>query len=371
MKVDVAVVGGGIAGASAAYEMAARSSVVLIEAEATCGYHSTGRSAAVFTECYGEPVVRRLAIGSRSFLETPPPDFGDTLILTQRPLLFVGRPDQADQLAEALTDFRAMVPSVRELTGEEAARWCPVLDPSRVEGGIMEPHSQDIDVHALHLGFQTGLRRRGGQILTGAPVTAIDGSSGGWRLTAAETEIEAAVIVDAAGAWSDAVAALAGAAPLGLIPLRRTAFTFDPGRPHRNWPMVIDIDETWYFKPEGPHLLGSPADETPSEPCDARPDELDVAIGIDRIQQMTTLDIRSVAHTWAGLRTFVTDRRPVNGWDPLVPGFYWLAGQGGFGIKTSPAMAQVAAAAVAGDPMPAALDDIGLTFTDLAPQRLG
>ncbi|HEX9977946.1 MAG TPA: FAD-binding oxidoreductase [Acidimicrobiia bacterium] len=360
-RMRVVVIGGGIAGASAAYELAESADVVLLEREAVCGYHSTGRSAALFTECYGDPVVRRMAMASRPFLARPPEGFTEEDILRPRSVLFVGTGAQHAALQASLDDYRSMVPSVRGVSAEEALVMCPALDERVIVGGIFEPGAQDIDVHALHLGYQQGLRRRGGRILTNAAVGGLRRTSTGWTVESNSGSFDADVVVDAAGAWCDLVGAMAGARPIGLVPKRRTAFTFRPGVEHRSWPMVIDVDEHWYFRPEGVQVLASPADETPTEPVDVRHDEADVALAIQRITAVTRLSIRSVDHAWAGLRSFVADHRPVNGWDSDLPGFYWLAGQGGFGIKTSPAMARFAAGMILHGQPPPDLIAAGIT----------
>jgi D-arginine dehydrogenase len=368
-RFDVAVIGGGIAGTSAAFFLAENASVVVLEAETTLGFHSTGRSAAVFTECYGEPVVRNLALASRGFLTSPPDGFTDVPLLSPRGIAFVATPDQADRLEPSLAEQQQLVPSVRGLSAREAADLCPVLDPAEIVGGVLEPDARDLDVHALHMGYQRGIRRHDGEIRTGFAVDRLERRDEAWTIACGDDEVEAGVVIDAAGAWCDVVAAAAGVDPIGLVPKRRTAFTFDPpsGMEHRDWPMIIDIDEQFYFKPEGPSLLASPADETQVEPHDVRHREQDVALGIERIQSVTTLSIRSIRNAWAGLRSFVADNRPVNGWDPAVPGFYWLAGQGGFGIKTSPAMGRYAASMILdGDP-PA---DLGIDRESLGVERL-
>lgn len=368
----VVVIGGGIAGASAAYHLAQGAEVVLLEREAVCGYHSTGRSAAVFTECYGDPVVRRLAIASRTFLEDPPPGFADGPLVEPLPLLFVGRPEQRLLLDASLEEYRSLVPAVRSVAADDLTELCPVLDASVLDGGILEPDAREIDVHALHLGFQRGARARGVRVITEAGVDTLALTDDGWLLEAGGRSLSAEVVVNAAGAWADVVGAMGGARPLGLQPLRRTAFTFKPpeGADPRSWPMVIDVEERFYFKPEGTRLLGSPADETPMEPGDVRHDEADVALGIERIQEVTTMAIRSVDHAWAGLRSFVADRRPVNGWDGALEGFYWLAGQGGFGIKTAPAMARFAAGMILRGSPPEDMVAAGITAETLSPQRL-
>ncbi|HEX5630903.1 MAG TPA: FAD-binding oxidoreductase [Acidimicrobiia bacterium] len=368
----VAVVGGGIAGASVGYELAASCEVTLFEAEKTCGYHSTGRSAALFTECYGDPVVRRLAIASRGFVEHPPPGFAAVPLVHPRPVLFVATAAQEEARLECLVEYRAMVPAVREVSPAEAVGLCPVLDPAVVTGGVLEPDARDIDVHALHSGFLGGLRSRGGRIVTSAPVAGLRRRGTGWEVIAADQSGDFDVVVNAAGAWCDRIGGIAGAAPIGLVPKRRTAFTFasptGPG-PH-SWPMIIDVAEQFYFRPEGVHVLGSPCDETPMEPQDVRHDEMDVARGIERIESVTTMTIRSVQRAWAGLRSFVSDHRPVNGWEPDLPGFYWLAGQGGFGIKTSPAMARFAAAMIRDGSPPEDLVAAGITVESVGVERL-
>lgn len=370
---DVAVVGGGIAGTSVAYFLARDgASVVVLERESTLGVHSTGRSAAIFTECYGTPVVRRLALGSRPFLADPSDGFVDDPILTPRSILFPASPDQAGRLERSAADQQALVPSVRLLDADEAVERCPVLDPSAVAGAVLEPGAMDIDVHGLHMAYQRGVRRLGGEIRTGFEVVAIDRALDRWVVRAPAETVEAATLVNAAGAWCDLVAAMAGADTVGLVPKRRTAFTFaapSDSEP-RSWPMVIDLDEQWYFKPEGPHVLGSPCDVTPVEPHDVRHREEDVALGIERIEAATTMRIRSIQTAWAGLRSFVADGGPVNGWDDAVGGFYWLAGQGGFGIKSSPAMGRYAASTILTGAPPADLADLGLDDATLGVRRL-
>lgn len=369
--IRVVVIGGGIAGTSVAYELAGEAAVTLVEREPVCGHHSTGRSAALFTECYGDAVVRRFAMASRDFLEHPPDGFSDTPLVHPRPVMFVATHEQETAWQRSLAEYRAMVPTVHGVEGGEAVARCPVLDPERIAGGIVEPHAHDIDVHALHLAYQRGIRARGGSVVTGADVTALHRSGSQWRVSAGGVDHQADVVVDAAGAWCDLVGALAGARPIGLVAKRRTAFTFVPPEGPRPlpWPMVIDVDEQFYFRPEGVHVLGSPCDETPVEPQDVRHDELDVAVGIERLHSVTTLRIRSVVRAWAGLRSFVADHRPVNGWDPDLPGFYWLAGQGGFGIKTSPAMARFATGMILAGTPPSDLVDRGLDEASVAPTR--
>ena len=369
---DFVVIGGGIAGASAAYELAAHGQVVLVEAEATCGHHTTGRSAAVFTEAYEHGDVRLLAMASRRFLENPPEGFADTPILTQLPIMLIGRGDQRERVVNEAKAAREFVPSVRLLEAEAAREHCSVLRPGYVGAALLEPDAQAIDVHALHQGYLRGLRRRGGVVETGWRVSAISSGNAGWTVTAGEHTVAAGVVVNAAGAWSEEVAILAGVEPVGLVPYRRTAFTFaaPDGVETTGLPMVIDVDEDFYFKPEGPQFLASLAEETPMEPHDVRHEEIDVALAIERIEAATTLQIRHVRTAWAGLRTFAPDRRPVLGEEPEAGGLFWLSGQGGFGIMTSPALGRALTALVVHGELPGDLIDLGLTPDALSPARL-
>jgi D-arginine dehydrogenase len=276
--------------------------------------------------------------------------------------LWIAATGRRARLVELGEESRALVPSVRLVEADEVRRWCPVLRPAFAGAGLLEPDAMEIDVAALHQWYVQGLRARGASIVTGAAVTALRRTDR-WSVSTPAALVEADVVVDAAGAWGDAVATLAGVRPLGLRPLRRTAFiaTLAPGVDARDWPLVADVDEGFYFKPEGPHLLCSLADETPSPPCDAKPDEADVALALDHINAATTLDLRHVRAAWAGLRTFSPDRVPVVGRDPDVPTFVWLVGQGGFGIQTAPALARACADAALRNVEPVA---------QLAPARL-
>ena len=366
----VVVIGCGIAGASAGFFLAdAGIDVALLEAEASCGHHTTGRSAALFTEAYAGPTVRRLAIASRAFLESPPRGFADVSLVDPLGLLFVAREDQRDVLEKEYSVASRFVPTVRKVDADAATAMVPVLDRDVIVGGYLEPHAKSIDVHALHQGYLRGIRSRGGSIHTASPVTELAPTASGWRATTPVGSFDADVIVDAAGAWCDRIADLAGIAPLGLQPMRRTAFTVDLPQPPYGWPMVVDVDEQWYLTPEGPGLLCSPADEWPSEPCDARHREQDVALGIERINEATTLGIRSIRSAWAGLRSFLPDRVPAVGFDPDHPGFFWLAGQGGYGIKTSPAMGMLTADLVATGAARPELGSAGVAVGDLDPAR--
>lgn len=370
--VDFVVIGAGIAGTSAAYELAGHGSVRVFEMEATAGHHSTGRSAALYTECDGLPPLRRLAMASRGFLADPPADFSPVPVMHPRGVLFVARQDRVAKLDGFFEEQKVLVPSISRLQVSEAATRCPVLRPDRLAGGVLEPEAHDIDVHALHQGFIAGLRRRGGTITTSSPVIGLERAGSGWRVTTASETVEAGIVVNAAGAWCDVVARMAGVRPIGLQPKRRTAFTFPApgGHDHQRWPMVVDVDETFYFRPEGPNLLASPEDQTPVEPQDIRHEEIDVAMAIDRIQDVTTMQIRHVKTAWAGLRSFVADNVPVVGFDNEAAGFFWLAGQGGYGIMTSPAMSRLTAGLITSDSIPADIAAHGISRQELEPGRL-
>lgn len=370
---DIAVIGGGIAGASAAAEMSKRHRVVLLEREAQPGYHSSGRSAALFCETIGDRVVRGLTLASRDALETPSPQFSTRPLLTPRGALAIGGPEDLDRLTAFFETSHALVPSVRRIDADEACRRVPVLRRAAIVGAVLEPDARDIDTHGMLQAHLRGLRARGGVIRLDAEVHALERQQAMWRIATRSGTVQARILVNAAGAWADTIAAMAGAAPIGLVPMRRTALLFEPppGIETASWPLVDGIDESFYFKPDAGRIFASPADETPSAPCDARPEELDIAIAIENLQVFADLPVRRIVHSWAGLRSFVADRNPVVGFDPVLPDFFWLAAQGGYGFQTAPAMAASAAALITGDKLPARLNDLGVTAEDLSPARPG
>ena len=371
-RCDFLVVGAGMAGASAAFWLAERGHVVVLEQEDVAGYHTTGRSAAMYMQTYGGPLTKGLAVTGRSFLTDPPSDFAASPLLSPREVLYVGRADQIDMLDRFYEENRRRVPTLARLDANQALEQPVPLREDYVAGAVLEPEAEEIDVAALHQGFLRGLRARGGTLMTEAGVTAFARARGLWHAETPAGAYCAPVVVNAAGAWCDAVAARAGVAPIGLQPKRRTAFIFDGPADGGvdGWPMVHDIDDAFYLKPDAGRILGSPADETPSEPCDVYPEELDIAIGADRIMQATTLDIRHIRNKWAGLRSFVRDRQPVAGFDVAAEGFFWLAGQGGAGIMTAPALGAVTAALVTGEPLPQAAAAHGIAAERLGPGRL-
>jgi D-arginine dehydrogenase len=371
---DFLVVGSGIAGASVAAALSARSSVALIERESAHGYHTTGRSAALYAAAYGNEPIRAITRASRAFFDSPPEGFAAQPILSPRGCLYIARQDQLGSLETLRAASLASGVAIEPIGETQARAFCPALRPGYVAQAGYEPTAMDIDVDALHQGYLRQVRTLGGVIRLEAELVGLERAGGVWTARLADGEIlTATVAVDAAGAWADQVAALAGARPVGLSPLKRTAVLLDepPGVNARGWPAVIDADEQFYFKPEAGKILASPADETPSEPGDAFSDEMDVAICIDRVQQAADIPVRRVGRSWAGLRTFAPDRTPVIGYDPLVEGFFWLAGQGGYGVQTAPAAGRLAAALAMREPLPEDVHALGLRAEVLSPARFG
>jgi D-arginine dehydrogenase len=367
---DVVVIGAGMAGASAAAEIARTRRVVLLERESQPGYHSTGRSAALFSETYGNTVVRALTRASRDFFYTPPEGFAEHPLVRTRGSLHIARNDQLAKLTAffALPDVAA---NARLVDANEAKRICPLLRDGYAAAAILEPDAADVDVHALHQGYLRQFRARGGVLVTDASVTALQKAPANWIVRTTAGEFAAPIVVNAAGAWADEIAALAALGPLGITPNRRTALLVDPpaGIDVDSLPNTIDIEEQFYFKPDAGKLFLSPADETPSLPCDAQPDEMDVAIAIDRVQQAAAVDIRHVRRKWAGLRSFAPDRSPVIGYDERAKGFFWLAGQGGYGIQTAPAASLLASVLVSDGRVPDMLAAFGVDETQVSPNR--
>lgn len=383
---DFVVIGGGMAGVSIAANLlgtggAARSgdatgSVLLVEAERELAHHTTGRSAAKFLETYGAAQIRALTRASRPLYDAASADDETPALLTPGPEMVVADANSTDALDARVAE----VPSLRRLTVDEARGVCPALSESYLAAAAIEDDAADIDVLGLHQHYLRAARRHGLEVRTGARVLSAERAGGAWRVrvtsggvagrsTVGDEVIEAGVVIDAAGAWADQVATVFGAAPAGLTPMRRTIAIVSAKGVERGWPIVADMAETFYFRPEGDALLISPTDETPSEPVDAKPEDLDVALAIERVNAATTLNIRSVRTAWAGLRTFAADRVPVVGHDPAVSDFFWLAGQGGYGIQMSPALAVAATALIREEPVPPEILDQGVDPSALAPGR--
>ena len=367
---DIVVIGAGIAGAAVAAELAQTHKVIVLEREAFPGMHSTGRSAALFSEIYGSGAIRALSRASRAFLYTPPAGFADAPIVRPRGALHIASATQMAKL-DAFCALPDVGPAIRRLTAAEARAQCSILRDDYVVGAALETGSADVDVNVLHHAWLRQLKARGGELIVDAEVVRLSRRATGWRVETPDAQIDAGTVINAAGAWADVIAGLAGVRTVGLQPNRRTALIVPApdGSNSDDWPMVIDVDEQFYFRPDAGALLLSPGDETPTPPCDAQPEELDIAIAIDRVQTATTLEVQRVRRSWAGLRSFVADRSPVVGYAPEAPGFFWLAGQGGYGIQTAPAMGQLAAALVRGEPAPEELRRFGVVAYDLRPER--
>ena len=365
---DVIVIGGGIAGASAAAELAAHCRVILLEMESQPGFHATGRSAAFFAASYGNEVVRGITAASEPFFRSPPSDFTEVPLLQPRDCIFVGRADQQAQLDAMKADN----PDLQSLSAEKVLQAVPILSQAYVARGLRDVLGGNLDVDAVLQGYLRLLKKRGGQLVCSEPVVAMNRSNGRWQLEGGKGQYAAPIVVNAAGAWVDPVAELAGLKGLGHSPMRRTALLIDPPEDMeiQHWPLLIDADEEFYFKPDAGLLLISPADETPSQACDAQAEELDIAIAIDRFEKATGLAPRRVNHRWAGLRTFAPDRTFVAGFDPRTEGFFWLAGQGGYGVQSAPGLSHLATALITGSQPPEHYQSVLAYVDDVSPARL-
>ncbi|MFO1240271.1 MAG: FAD-dependent oxidoreductase [Sphingomonadaceae bacterium] len=349
MHYDVAIVGAGMAGASLAAELAADMSVLLLEAESQPGYHATGRSAAFWHETYGGPDVQPLSKASLSWLATPPAEAGAGSFLSPRGAITLCRSGERDKLQEFADSFAANGLSFEWLDRSGLDLHCPGLR-SDWTLGLREPDCADIDVAGVHQAYLRMAARRGTVLHCNAALTSAQRGSAGWTLETRNGTFSAQLLVNAAGAWADEVAALAGVRPIGITPFRRTIVQLRFDRPiPRTLPLTIDVNGQFYFKSDGADGLWlSPHDETPSPPTDAAPEELDIAIAIDRLEQVVEWQVRQVSHKWAGLRSFAPDRLPVYGFDAVETSFFWFAGQGGFGIQTAPAAAKIGASLITG-----------------------
>lgn len=360
LKADIAIVGAGMAGASLAAELAPHASVLVIEGEWEAGYHSTGRSAAFWSETYGGPLVQPLTSASGAFLANPPVDFADSGFLRPRGAIHLAGVEGRAALAALAAEFEGT--DLLKPLGRRALEAAIPGLRADWDKGLAENSCSDIDVAALHAAYLKSAMRHGATFFSGAPMQGAERDGERWRIHTSSDAFEAAILVNAAGAWADEVAKKAGVAPLGIQPYRRTIvqLRIDPPVP-RDLPLVIDAMGRFYFKPESGRLWLSPHDETACEPCDCAPEEYDVALAIDRLQQVVDWRVESVEHSWAGLRNFAPDRLPVYGFAPDAEGFFWCAGQGGFGIQTAPAAAKLAAALLLGrspDPAVAGIDPV-------------
>lgn len=365
---EVIVLGAGMAGASVSAELAPHRKLLLLEMEDQPGRHATGRSAAMFFESYGNATVCALTRASRAFLEQPPAGFAGTPLMSPRAAMFVAAPDRLAALEAMLS---GATPTLRRIDAADAIRRVPILRPEWLGGAALDESGNDLDVAAIHQGYLRLARRAGAQVALGAAEVSLERRAGCWHVSCRAGAFDAPVVVNATGAWADAVARRAGVRTVGLQPRRRTALLIGAPTQHdsRDWPLVVDVDETVYFKPDAGQLLLSPANEDPMEPCDVAPEELDVAIAVDRFETLTHHPVKRVNHRWAGLRSFVADKSPVAGFAPDADGFFWLAGQGGYGIQMAPALARAAAALVLGRALPADIAAQGVTAADISPAR--
>lgn len=339
---DIIVIGAGMAGSTAAAHLAPHRRVALVEAEEAPGYHSTGRSAALWLQNYGPADVRELSRLSRAFFQAPPAGFAETPLMRQRPVLFLASAAQVGELEAMLAEGTGL----RRATVAEAHALVPALRPSYAAAAAIEEDAFDMDVAVIHQGFLRILRASGGVLALRNRAGRIARQPGGWDVHTSSGDVfHAPIVVNAAGAWGDEVATIAGVSPLGLRPCRRTAAIIDPSPfDAEHWPMIIDVNHTWYARPEArTRLMVSPADETPVPAQDIQPDELDIALGIDRMQQALNIPVRRVERAWAGLRTFTPDGSLAFGWDARAENFFWCVGQGGYGIQTSPAAGRLVA----------------------------
>jgi D-arginine dehydrogenase len=344
--------------------------VLLVERESGYGYHTSGRSAAEWTACHFDGLLRAVVLYGRPFLDAPPAGFAAVPLLERRGnLMFATEGGEAD--AEAFyAHAQPVSPGLVPLADADIRRLAPHLRLDQVARAYWDPENCEIDVDALHQGFLRGLRAAGGETRSHTEFHGAERVADGWLARIGDETVQARIIVNAAGAWGDPVATACGVAALGLQPRRRTAFTFDPGFDATGGPVIDEMTSGFYVKSSGPILMVSPGDQTPSGPCDAQPDEYDLAVAVDRLETLTTLTVGRMKARWAGLRTFTADEHPVAGFDPVVPGFFWLVGQGGGGIMSASGLGDLAARIIAGEPLPEAATAFGLSVEGLSPARL-
>ncbi len=379
IEADYIIIGAGIAGASAAYELSKTGKVIILEKEDQPGYHSTGRSAAVFITTYkqGDPVIRALVLGSEDFLKNPPTGFTEHDIYKPRLQLYIGSKKEQDELLELYRKLIIVANSsdserIELISREGILKLCPILNEDYSQGAILTTGMADLDVHALLEGYLKGARRRGCELLTGAEASSIKKIDKNWIVETTKGVFKAPVIINAAGAWVDNVARLSGVKEIGIKPLRRTMILLDPPGDYDvdSFPFIDDLHERFYFKPDAGKIIACPADQTLSEPCDAQPEEIDVAYAAHYFEQVTGINVQNIEHKWAGLRNRVEDGYPAVGFAPDAQGFFWLAGQEGYGIKTAPALARIASALINGGNIPEDIKAFGIDETLLDVKRL-
>ncbi len=370
-EAEFLIVGAGIGGTSCAHWLSTEHSVIVLEMESQPGYHTTGRSVAVYTEAYGPRTIRALAKSGYEFLTNPPDGFSDVALSRPQGLFFIARDDQMAALEAGLVEVQELSPEIQMISAAEAVAQIPILRQDYLAGAFLDPTALALDVNAIHQGYIRALKRNGGEIVCNAEVAALERKAGKWWVTTPAGEFAAPVLINAAGAWADDLGQMVGATKINLQPKRRTVIAFVPPNCEvdSNWPVVIDCQEEFYFKVDAGTVLGSPADETPVVAQDVQPEEIDIAYTIDRLEKATTMTIGRLERKWAGLRSFVPDGIPVSGYDPKLEGFCWCAGQGGYGIETSIGMGRSTAALAAGKPLPGDIHALGVTADLLSPER--
>lgn len=372
---DVIIIGAGMAGLSAAYALAPSARVLVVDREETPGYHATGRSAAVYGASYGseKPIVNALTKASEDFFLNPPDGFSEYPLYRDRGVLFVAHESQAQDLEAFYQQMKINNAHLQRLDREEVATRVPALKPEYCATGILDANVYELDVHALQEGYIRGLRRCDGKLVTGFDVDKLECRDGQWTVTSGDQNYCAPIVVNAAGAWVDKVAVLAGVNPVGIAPLKRTVILVDPplNTVPDDWPMVVEFQEQFYFKPDAGKILVSSANEDLTEPCDAQAEELEIAYAAHYAEAATDLSIQRVVKSWAGLRSFVADRSPVIGFDEDKPGFFWLAGQGGYGIQTAPAAARLVASLILENSVSQELEPYNLSAEQFSRARLG
>ncbi len=369
---DALVIGGGIAGVSLAFELASDRTVCLLEAEPVLAFHTTGRSAATLIESYGNVPVRALTTASRGFF-TEPSELFTAPLATPRGVLHVATANDSGAARRLFDEVRTLTPTVQLIDGGEAERLNPLLRPGYTETAVYEPDALDLDVSELHQGYLRGLLERGGVVVRSARVVGAQRRGSAWEITDSNADNHATpLVVNAAGAWCDLVARECGAQPVGIQALRRTIFTVPAlDEAGATYPWMIDVGRSFYVKPERFQYLCSPGDETLQPAGDAKPDQLDVAKGLDLVNSATVINARHVRTSWAGLRSFVSDRTPVVGFDESAEGFFWMAAQGGYGIQIAPGLAQFAASVIREEPVSLDLVSRGFDSSALSPARFG
>ncbi|HEY5819116.1 MAG TPA: FAD-binding oxidoreductase [Mesorhizobium sp.] len=340
IETDVAIVGAGIAGIGLAADIAADYRVLILEQESRPAYHSTGRSAAIFIRNYGNAVIRALSRASAPLFDKPDTALFPHPLISPRGLLYVANTEGLKHHGELM----GMADGLHAISPDEAVAMVPILRRDKIAAAAYEKDAQDIDVNALQEGWLRKARAAGVQVLTDAAVTRAERSGGKWLIETPKGTVRADVLVNAAGAWADVVAKAAGLSPIGIQPMRRSIAVLPApeGMDVTGWPLIDDSAEGWYCKPDAGKLYVSPSEEIPVDPHDAYVDDMVLAEGLDRFEQATTYQVTRLESSWAGLRSFAPDRTPIAGFDKRADGFFWLAGQGGYGIQTAPALSLLA-----------------------------